>query len=554
MLEAAVKVVVVDDDHDDFFLIKDYLSEIKDTRYVLEWIPTYKAAVESIKQQSADVYLIDYRLDGHTGLEILDSLHELNLKKPLILLTGHGDHHIDIEAMQKGVSDFLVKSKITADLLERAIRYSIKRAQDKEKIEEAEKLKIEKVASDLANQAKSQFLANMSHEIRTPLGVILGFSELAQDPSTSEEERINYMALIKRCGENLLEIINDILDLSKVEAGQLQIEAVDFNWQSITEEIIEFLKIKALSKGIFLNCEIDSAIPDTLKGDSHRFRQILMNLIGNAIKFTEAGHVTVKCKMEPDAQDSQKLVISVHDSGIGISLSDQKKLFKPFKQANSSLSRKYGGTGLGLDLSRKLARALGGDVNLVQSLPDVGSTFALSLPGHFTFCKLNYSNANAVPKEIMSAVEKSNLRVLLVDDAFENQVIVKHFLKNDFDVWTANNGREGILKAFDSDFDVILMDIQMPEMDGYEATQRLRQGGYKKPIIALTAYALNEEREKAIRAGFSDYVTKPIQREKLIATLNKYRNEAVETAERFDSYTGQRPKNINGTAENPLSG
>ena len=521
-----IQVVVIDDDREDFVLIKDYLSEVEGTQYEFEWIPTFKDAIEAIKKQAADVYLIDYRLDGQTGLDILDSLQALDLKKPMILLTGQGDHRVDLEAMRKGASDFLTKDKVTMDILERSIRYSMKRAEDKEKLREAERFKAEKEASDLANKAKSQFLANMSHEIRTPLGAIIGFAELAQDPAISEVDRANFISVIRRSGQNLLEIINDVLDLSKIEAGHLQVESLDFNWRAVVSEVIDLLKPKATAKGITLKCEIDSKIPKTLKSDSHRFRQVLTNLIGNAIKFTEKGHVTIKCNTELVKQDSTNLIVSIHDTGIGISPNDQKKLFKPFKQANSSLSRKFGGTGLGLDLSRKLARALRGDVTLTRSLPNVGSTFAFKLPGDFTLCKLDVGSAVALAAGTTAPSAKSSLRVLLIEDAIENQIIVKHFLSRaGFNVQMANDGREGVLKAFDGDFDVILMDIQMPEMDGYEATQQLRQGGYTKPIIALTAYALNEEREKAIRLGFSDYVTKPIQREVLIATLNKYKSE-----------------------------
>lgn len=529
MSDLPIRVVVIDDDRDDFFLIKDYLNEITETKYQTEWIPTFKAAVESIKQQAADIYLIDYRLDGQTGLNILDSLQGIDLKKPMILLTGQGDRRVDLEAMQKGASDFLTKDKITTDLLERSIRYSLKRAQDQEKLKEVERFKAEKEAADIANKSKSQFLADMSHEIRTPLGAILGFAELSLDPSTSEEERIDFISVIKRSGENLLEIINDVLDLSKIEAGHLQVESLDFNWRAVINEVMDILKPKVIAKGITLSCEVDSKIPETLKSDPHRFRQVLTNLICNAIKFTDKGHVTIKCKTEPIKRSSATLVISVHDTGIGINANDQKRLFKPFNQANASLSRKYGGTGLGLDISRKLARALGGDVTLIQSLPNVGSTFAFRLPGDFAFCESVTTNVSAIEQGKNAPYLKSGFRVLLIEDAIENQIVVKNFLSRaDYDVQVAHDGREGILKAFDGDFDIILMDIKMPEMDGYEATQRLRQAGFTKPIIALTAYALSEEREKAIGLGFSDYITKPIQRENLIATLNKYKTDSTD--------------------------
>ena len=527
MSDKPIHVVVVDDDRDDFFMIKEFLSDVTGTQYQTEWIQTFSAGIESIKKQNADVYIIDYRLgSGHTGLDILDSLQGLNLKKPIIVLTGQTDRMIDIAAMQKGASDFLTKDRINSDLLERSIRYSVKRAQDQEKINEAVIFKADKIAADIANKAKSHFLANMSHEIRTPLGAILGFAELAHDPAVSEKERIEFISVIKKSGEGLLEIINDVLDLSKIEAGHLQVESNDFNWRSVLNEVMDLLKPSCVAKGISLIQEIASGIPDILKSDSHRFRQVLTNLIGNAIKFTARGQVTIKCKTEPRGQNSEAtLVISVQDTGIGIHVNDQKKLFEPFSQGNSSLSSKYGGTGLGLDLSRKLARALKGNVTLVRSLIDVGSTFDFTLPADFSLIDSEKQNSRPTELEKISSKLSSGQRILLVDDSVANQIIVKSFLlKAGYEVYLANNGREGVSKALNEDYDIVLMDIQMPEMDGYEATQRLRLEGYAKPIIALTAHALGEERKKAFHIGFSDYITKPIRRDILLTTLKKYKD------------------------------
>ncbi len=526
MSDKPIHVVVVDDDRDDFFMIKEFLSDVTGTQYQTEWIQTFSEGIESIKKQNADVYIIDYRLgSGHTGLDILDSLQGLNLKKPIIVLTGQSDRMIDIAAMQKGASDFLTKDRINSDLLERSIRYSVKRAQDQEKINEAVIFKADKIAADIANKAKSHFLANMSHEIRTPLGAILGFAELALDPAVSEKERIEFISVIKKSGEGLLEIINDVLDLSKIEAGHLQVESNDFNWRSVLSEVMDLLKPGCTAKGISLNQEIAFGIPDILKSDSHRFRQVLTNLIGNAIKFTARGQVTIKCKTEPRGQNSEaKFVIFVQDTGIGIHVNDQKKLFEPFSQGNSSLSGKYGGTGLGLDLSRKLARALKGNVTLVRSLIDVGSTFDFTLPADFSLIDSKKQNSHTTELEKISSKLSSGHRILLVDDSVDNQILVKNFLlKAGYEVYLANNGREGVSKALNEDYDIVMMDIQMPEMDGYEATQRLRLEGYAKPIIALTAHALGEERKKAFRIGFSDYITKPIRRDTLLATLNKYK-------------------------------
>ena len=393
----------------------------------------------------------------------------------------------------------------------------------------AEKLKIEKEAAEIASHTKSQFLANMSHEIRTPLGAILGFAELALDPAKSEKEKTEFVGTIKRNGEHLLDLINDILDLSMVESGNIKIVSEDFLWRSVVNDVIQLLKPKAIAKAIALNYRIDDKSAEFFKSDSHRFRQILMNLIGNAIKFTNSGKIDISCEAKLDTNNSiSNLIVSVQDTGIGISADEQKTLFQPFIQANPKLTRKYGGTGLGLDLSRKFARAIGGDIVITQSTLGIGSVFTLTLLGCFRAYQPSIENKPLIGQGPLDPAILRDFKVLLVEDCIDNQVIVKHFLKDTgCELDLATNGREGIEMALNNDFDAVLMDIQMPVMDGYEATLQLRQGGYKKPIIALTAHALNEEREKALSLGFSDYITKPIQRKNLIATLNKYKNERI---------------------------
>lgn len=390
----------------------------------------------------------------------------------------------------------------------------------------AENLKIEKEAAEIASHAKSQFLANMSHEIRTPLGAILGFAELALDPSKSEKEKTEFVGTIKRNGEHLLELVNDILDLSMVESGNIKIVSEDFLWRSVVNDVIQLLKPKAITKGIALNYCIDDKSAEFFKSDSHRFRQILVNLVGNAIKFTDSGKIGISCKVKLDTNNSTyNLIVSVQDTGIGISAEEQKKLFQPFEQANPNLTRTYGGTGLGLDLSRKFARAIGGDIVIIQSTPGIGSVFTLTLPGCFRAYQPSIENKPLISQGSSDPAVLRDFKVLLIEDCIDNQEIIKHFLKDTgCELNVAINGREGIEMALAKDFDAMLMDIQMPVMDGYEATQQLRQGGYKKPILALTAHALNEDREKALSLGFSDYITKPIQRKNLVATLNKYKN------------------------------
>jgi len=379
-----IRVTVIDDDQDDFVLVKNFLNDVEGESYQIEWIPDSTLALEKIKLQTADVYLVDYSLDIRTGLDILDELKTLELTKPIILLTGREDRQIDISAMEKGAADFLSKKELTSSILERSIRYSIKRCEDRKKIGEMHMHKAEKEAAILANRNKSQFIAGISHEIRTPLGAIVGFVDLAMDPTTPENDKLEYMGIVKRNGEHLLNLINDFLDLAKMESGNVDILPEDFAWKFVVEDVVRLLKAKAIEKGISLNFETKNSVYDFIRCDPHRFRQILLNIIGNAIKFTDEGKVNVKCDVHCDSVSGEKsLVVTILDTGIGLSPEEQQRIFKPFKQANSSLVRKYGGTGLGLDLSKKLALAMGGDLILVNSMPKVGSTFKLVLPGCF---------------------------------------------------------------------------------------------------------------------------------------------------------------------------
>ena len=397
-----------------------------------------------------------------------------------------------------------------------------------------------KYTKELATQAeaaclaKSEFLANMSHEIRTPMTAILGFSENLSESIVQPENKAA-VETIRRNGEHLLGVINDILDLSKIEAGQFEVEKIHCPVPEILKEIKDLMAIRAEAKGLKWDVHLDSSVPSSIKTDPARLRQILINLISNGIKFTEVGVVMLKCRAEKTADEKGMLYFDVIDSGIGMNQTQLRLLFQPFVQADNSMSRRFGGTGLGLTISKRFAGLMGGDIE-VQSEKGKGSIFTLRIP--FEPQDVTESNQSTVGQPTFQEKEKAvqppaqnplqGLRLLLVEDGPDNQRLISFLLKRvGAEVEIADNGQTGrdcALKALANGrpFDVIITDMQMPVMDGYTATSQLRAMNYTGPIIALTAHAMKGDREKCIDAGCDDFATKPVDRTQLIEIILKY--------------------------------
>ncbi len=377
------------------------------------------------------------------------------------------------------------------------------------------------------NEAKSRFLANMSHEIRTPIGIISGFADLALSPTVSENEKTNFIMKIRKNSQLLIDLVTDILDLSKIEAGKLETENREQNLHDFLRELHDTFNFKCQEKGISFLLEIGSPIPRKISTDPTRLRQILMNLLSNSLKFTREGFIRISVDGTFMNDNSVDLRFFIEDSGIGMSPEQIEKIFKPFSQVDSSMTRKYGGTGLGLALSKKLAGSLNGDLSLISSTLGKGSIFGLNtmcmVLSRERFDKIDFLSRNLKLAEPQNP-RLQGMKVLLVEDSLDNQYLVKKILKAEgADVVVANDGCEGVDAASKEEFNVILMDIQMPRMDGFEATHLLREKGYKRPIIALTANALKEERERALHEGFSAYLTKPLHRQLLIRSLEESR-------------------------------
>jgi signal transduction histidine kinase/HPt (histidine-containing phosphotransfer) domain-containing protein/ActR/RegA family two-component response regulator len=416
------------------------------------------------------------------------------------------------------------------DMRETAIRHARLEAQKLVEVHLAEEASRARLAEE-ASRAKSNFVANMSHEIRTPMTAIIGYADLLLDPDATAAERVQHVQTIRRNGEHLLGILNDILDLSKIEAGKMTVEKVRCSPSAVIVDVASLMRVRAKSKGLFFEVHYQTPIPETIETDPTRLRQILLNLVGNAIKFTSTGGIRVLARCD-QKDGAAQITLEVVDTGIGMTHEQTSALFQPFVQADTSTTRRFGGTGLGLAICRRLAAILGGDIEVESSLGR-GSVFRLtcdagSLDGVRMFDELTEAGIpdTGVPAEQQHTTTRlDEVRVLLAEDGLDNQRLISaHLTKVGALVDIAENGRIAHERALAASlaghpYDVILMDMQMPELDGYAATSELRRKGYTGRIVALTAHAMAGDRERCISAGCSDYLTKPIGRAKLVEAV-----------------------------------
>jgi PAS domain S-box-containing protein len=411
-----------------------------------------------------------------------------------------------------------------------------------------------KKAAEVANQAKSTFLANMSHEIRTPMNAIMGFADvLRRGMEDNEGRRREYLNLIHRSGTHLIELINDILDLSKIEAGKLEVEITEANPYQIMRDVVDVLRVRAEQAGIEFDCCVIGEIPATIQSDPTRLRQILINLVGNAIKFTSEGGVSIDCRLPADT-DASRLEFQVKDTGIGMTEQQIARIFHPFEQGDSSVTRRFGGTGLGLSISKRLAEALGGGIQ-VQSTPGEGSTFTVSVnTGPLAGVPMINASDAAQDLEQTNAAKRSadaiRLRpshVLVVDDGQSNRELIRFLLlRSGVEVSEAENGIVALERFDAGTHDLVLMDMQMPVMDGYEATRQLRERGYRKPIVALTANAMQGDEVQCRQAGCSHFLPKPIDIDGLFDLLVEILGE-----QEPESNTGSIPPAVAATPQPP---
>ena len=520
------KILIVDDKPENLISLERILSD-----FGVEFVRA-SSGEEALKHTLKDEFamaILDVQMPGMNGYETLEFMRQRKKTKylPVIFVSAihQSDLHI-IKGIETGAVDFIPKP-IIPEILKGKVRVFLDLYRQRVELDSLlkylekknEELIIEKNRAEEATRSKSLFLANMSHEIRSPMNGILGLSRLLLQSELNAEQN-DMLKVMTTSGENLIQIINDILDYSKIEAGQIEIENIEFDIRKLTDTIFHLLNFRAEEKGIELKIDVDDDIPENLIGDSFRLNQILMNLVNNAVKFTHKGSVNLSVQCLEKTKSHVSLFFSVKDTGIGISLEAQKKLFREFTQSDSSTTRQYGGTGLGLAISKNLTNLMGGKIS-VESQLETGSEFMFELKFGFKEKEVDMFNDQnlEIPKQ---------LSILVAEDNPINQKVailtLRHMgLKCD----VAKNGLEAFEMYKEKNHQVILMDMQMPILDGISATQKIRNFESEHPdlnkafIIALTANAFVEDKQKCIEAGMNDFISKPFKEEALKKVLNQ---------------------------------